>query len=149
MPKKTQHSTNWAVNAFTTWLEDRNKIENIEKCPTNILLTQEPTILNKWLKIFIIEVRKVNSDPYPPKTLYMMLSGILRYMRSVKPDCPNILSKENHFFTDLHNTVDGVFRKLRAQGVGANPKHTQPFNKEEENLLRGGEEHRNLKITVY
>ena len=73
--------------------------------------------------------------------------------------------------------MDGVFRKLRAQGVGANPKHAQPFNKEEENLLwrkgiigvstpeslfnaifyyngkvcclRGGEEHRNLKITQF
>ena len=51
-------------------------------------------------------------------------------MRVINPQCPNILSKQNHTFDGLHNTLDGVFRKLRSEGVGAVQKHAEPFTKE-------------------
>jgi len=67
----------------------------------------------------------------PSKTLYLMFSAILRHMRY--PNAPNILSKNNPAFNELHNTLDGIFKKktLRADGVGAAPKHAEPFSKEE------------------
>ncbi len=109
-------------------------LHSSEKCPTDIFDRQDSATLNYWLKIFAVEVRKVNGEQYPPKTLYLMFSA-LRYMRSINPEAPNILAKNNPAFSQLHNTLDGIFKKLRAQGVGATSKHAEPFTKDEENKL--------------
>ena len=174
VPPKTQASTKWAISCFNTWLENRNKIAGSEKCPLDLLKTQNDFDLNYWLKIFAIEARKISGEQYPPKTLYLIFSGILRYMRAINS---NILSKKYHTFDGLHNTLDRMFRKLRSEGVGAVQKHAEPFNKDEENslwksgvmgthtpqalfnaifyyngkgcCLRGGEEHRNLKLSQF
>ena len=92
VPPKTQASTKWAISCFNTWLENRNKIPGSEKCPLDLLETQNAFALNYWLKIFTIEARKISGEPYPPKTLYLIFSGILRYMCVINPQCPNILS---------------------------------------------------------
>jgi len=64
VPKKTQNTTKWVITTFNSWLENRNKFSS-EKCPTDILDQQNPVLSNYWLKIFAVEVRKVNGDPYP------------------------------------------------------------------------------------
>ncbi len=176
VPPKTQASTKWATTVFENWVTHHNTNE-VEKCPLDLLTVQEPTALNYWLKRFAVEARKTNGELYPPKTLYLLFSSLLRYMRSKKPECPNILSKDCHLFDGLHNTLDGLFRKLRSEGVGSSSKNAEPFTKEEENTLwkdgimgthspqsllnaiffyngkrcclRGGEEHRNLKLSQF
>ena len=136
----------------------------------------DSTQLNKWLAAYIAETRKVNGDPYPPSTLQSLLSGILRHMRSIDPThAPNIFDKGNPAFRDLHCTMDSLYRQLRAEGVGAEKHSVEPFTKGDENklwelgimgahsptsllravffynvkniCLRGGEEHRNLKLS--
>jgi len=177
VPPKTQASTKWAITVFNSWVTNHNQTDGVEKCPLDLLTVQDPIALNYWLKRFAIEARKMNGETYPPKTLYMLFSGLLRYMRSINPECPNILSKECHLFNGLHNTLDGLFRKLRAEGVGSSSKNAEPFTKDEENCLwkqgtvgihspnsllnaiffyngkgcclRGGEEHRNLKLSQF
>ncbi len=177
VPKKTQDATKWVLTTFNTWRESHNLHSSV-KCPTDIFDRQDSATLNYWLKIFAVEVRKVNGEQYPPKTLYLMFSAILRYMRSINPEAPNILAKNNPAFSQLHNTLDGIFKKLRAEGVGATSKNAEPFTKEEENklwksgvmmgtdspqallnsiffyngkgcCLRGGEEHRNLRVSQF
>ncbi len=176
VPKNTQVNTKWAVATFNTWREHHNKFSE-NKCPFDILEQNNSYILSHWLRIFAIEVRKVNGEQYPPKSLYYMFCAILRYMHSINPSAPNFLSKDDPIFTEFHNTLDGIFKKLRAEGVGASPKHAKPFSKEEENelwksgaigthsplallnaifyyngkgcCLRGGEEHRNLKLSQF
>ena len=97
-------------------------------------------------------------------------------MRSVSAtQAPNIFDKSNPVFKELHSTMDSVYRKLRSNGVGAEKQSAEPFTKEEENklweqgimgngspeallravffyngknfCLRGGEEHRNLRLS--
>lgn len=99
-------------------------------------------------------------------------------MRSSLGDkCPNFLDTKLPSFEPLHNAMDNVFRQLRADGVGAESKATEVFSKEEEDLLwssgtlstdspkglfnavfflngksfclRGGDEHRNLKLSQF
>ena len=107
-----------------------------EKCPENLLEEMEPSQLNKWLSIFIAETRKVNGEPYPPKSLHLLLSGLQRHMKSFnKERAPNIFAKNDPAFTRLHQTMDSLYRKLRASGVGAQKRSTETFTKEEENQL--------------
>ena len=157
-------------------MESRNKQPDTEKCPDSLLLQMDPVLLNKWLSIFVAETRKVNGDPYPPSTLQSLLSGLLRYMRSIDAyKAPNIFAKKDPRFEKLHHTMDSVYRSLRAQGVGTEKHSAEPFSKIEENLLwtsgvfgtddpislqraiffyngkvfclRGGSEHRSLMLT--
>ncbi len=175
-PKKTESSTEWSVRTFKHWVTEHNNNEKENKIPEDILEKMEHKTLKKWLAVFLVEVRKVSGQPYPPTTLNNILAGVLRYMRSINPEkCPNFFSKENIAFVNFRNTMDSVFRNLRKDGVGAKKKHAKPFSKIEENelwesgvlgtdnpvslqravfyyngknfCLRGGSEHRDLKIS--
>ena len=70
-------------SSFKSWLQHRNSQEDIEKCPEDLLEQMDSKQLNHWLSVFLVETRKVDGEPYPPTTLHGILSGILRYMRSV------------------------------------------------------------------
>lgn len=101
------------------------------------------------------------------------LCGLQRYMKSAKPEkAPSIFAIHR-----LHHTMDSLYRKLRASGTGAQRRSTETFTKEEENklwqcgvlgvhnptsllravffnngksfCLRGGEEHRNLRLLQF
>ena len=136
VPKKTSDQTKWALQNFHSWMENRNSRPEAEKCPEDLLLQMEPNLLKKWLSVFVAETRKVNGEPYPPLTLQSILSGLLRYMRGADAQkAPNIFAKKDPRFEKLHNTMDTIYRALRAQGVGAEKQSAEPFSKEEENLL--------------
>ena len=179
VPKNTESSTKWALDNFDSWKNERSRsASNSEKCPETLLEDMDPAQLNKWLSVFIAETRKVNGEQYPPASLQLLLSGLQRHMRSVNiKKAPNIFAKKDPNFSRLHQTMDSVYRKLRAKGVGAQRHHTETFSREEENrlwesgvlgvddptkllravffnngkvfCLRGGEEHRSLKLSQF
>ena len=47
----------------------------------------------------------------------------------------NIFAKGNPAFRDLHYTMDSLYRRLRAEGVGAEKHSAEPFTKEDKNKL--------------
>jgi len=136
-PLNTKRSTNWAVKNLQTWWEWHNSAveDKDELCP-EIVVTSKCTVelLNKWLPVYVMETRNKNGDPYPPKTLYSLLTGILRHMRTENPSYPNFLEKTPSF-VEFHRSLDNRFRKLREEGVGADSKQTATITVEEENLL--------------
>ena len=75
--------------------------------------------LCRVLSLFVVEARKQDGKPYPAKTLYHLLAGILRYMRDVDPKALNFLDQKDGDFKKLHGTMDTHFCSLRQQGVGA------------------------------
>ena len=110
------------------------------------------------------ETRKQHGSEYPPKTLYQLLAGLLRDMRSRKPNCCNFLDPDDHRFEELHSGIDNLFRELRSSGVGSDTKSAEVITKDEEAqpqalfravfflngrnfCLRGGDEHRRLKLS--
>ena len=136
--KNTAVSTKWAVSNFESWRESRNSragdVPDSELVPANCLQSSDSNLLNKWLSVFVVETRKQDGEPYSPKSLYLLLSGILRHMRSLNPACPNFLNTEDHQFSRFHHTLDNVLRKLRSDGVGV-PKQAEVFTKEDEESL--------------
>lgn len=150
----------------------------MEQCRADILdssLNSEE--LKVWLCHFVAEIRRSDGGRYPANTLYQLLSGLLRYMREIDPDCPNFLDKKTHEFKELHLLLDNMARHLWQEGVDAEVKHATLITPEEEQMLweqgvlgtdcpkslphavfylngvnlclRGGSERRNLKLSQF
>ena len=100
----TKYATDWAVRNFNTWRKSRN--ESITTCSVPLDLLENSNIhdLNHWLSFYIVETRNCRGEKYPPKTLYQLLSGLLRYARVNNFSCPNFLDTKDSNFKPLHNT---------------------------------------------
>ena len=137
VPKNTARSTDWAYRTFKEWLEHRNKLPNIDKIyPHDILEREyEADILCGCLQRFVSEARRSDGSSYPPRTLYQILCGLLRYSKSSQIDPPNFLDQKDARFRKLHNTCDVIFRSLHDEGIGADKKSAQAISKEHEDKL--------------
>ena len=178
IPKNTATSTKWAVANFESWRNRRNEtfVQDPDgQVPDGVLLGADRVALCKWLSLYVAEARKHDGSMFPPKSLYLLLTGLLRFMRSKNEHCPNFLDTSQLEFTAFHNAMDNVFRKLRSEGVSAENKATEAFSKGEIDqlwasgilcvdnpkgllravffmngisfCLRGGEEHRKLRLS--
>ena len=76
-----------------------------------------------WLCRFVTETQQKSGAKYPAATLYQLLCGINRFIRSVDVRAPNVIDQKNGDFRELHCTMDSVFRTLRVEGVGVQVKH--------------------------
>ena len=100
----------------------------------DLLTSDNPTLVSKWLSRFVAETRNAKGDPYTPSTLNQLLASLLRHMRTANPNTPNFMDKNTHF-QGLHGTLDNVFRKLHENGIGRKVKHAEIITKDEENQL--------------
>ena len=120
-------------------------------------------------------MRNNNGENYPPCSINSILSGILHHMRTENPNYPNFLSKQDPKFHSFKTALDNIYKKLTSDGVGAGSAHTESISPDEENqlwstgvlnvetpkgllraiffyngkcfCLRGGVEHRNLRLS--
>ena len=174
IPQNTEKTTRWAVNNFLLWKQNRNVISQEAAVPDDILDCTDPAVLSHWLSCFAAETRTTDGTQYPPNTIYSLLAGIQRHMKSKNADAPTFLNKEDNRFKDLHNTLDVIFRGLREKNIGTSTSHHQPFDKDEidhlwatgvlgtgnplsllnavffytgmQFCLRGGDEHQKLRL---
>ena len=104
--KNTFKATKWAHGNFTQWKLSRNRrfaCEPDKQVPEKLLeCTYDPGVVSKWLALYIAETQKENGDCYPPKTLYALLAGLLRYCQSKNPTCLNFLDTFDKRFQVLH-----------------------------------------------
>ena len=67
VPKMTQKDTLWCIRLWNEWTKERNsRIE--EQIPLDIT-TLSPTVQQRSLSRFVLEVRKKDGIPYPPDSL--------------------------------------------------------------------------------
>ena len=133
----TEKSTAWALRTFNDWRNERNKQSATgDICPLDLLEKPEAEKLNFWLSRFVVEARRKDGEPYPARTLYLLLAGLLRYGRSKSKLCPNFfMDKSDCRFSKLSGVCESVSRQLRKDGVGASIKHAAIITPEEEDLL--------------
>lgn len=116
-----------------------DKRSSDEKCPSNLLDSPPRNVdeLNHWLRLYVLETRRSDGKKYLVSTLYFLLSGILRHMRSIDLECPKFLDVSNHKFKELHAALDNLGCQLRSEGVGAEVKHASVISTEEVEALWG------------
>ena len=177
VPANTKRSTNWAVRTFETWRRQRNAQRPKSICPDDILLQDDTAALCHWLCVFCKEARREDGEPYTPRSITQLLSGIQRHIRETKQCGITVLDGKNPDFLPLHRLLDTLFRELHAQGVGASRRQSAVLSQEDEErlwasgvvgvekpesllnavflyngmflVLRGGEEHRKLKLSQF
>ena len=134
----THKSTMWAVRTIDAWRDERNANSEMgEKCPLDLFEKPDAEKLNRWLSRFVVEARRQDGEPYPTRSLYLLLSGLLRHGRSKSKTFPNFLDKKDPRFSELSGVCGSVAKQLCKDGVGASIKHA-PIITPEELLLNKG-----------
>ena len=88
----------------------------------------------EWLCKYITEIRKADGSEYTPCSLYLLLSGIQRYVHKIYLKMQFNLFAD-HEFTPLKNLCDSVFKKLYSKGIGASLKTTAVLSADDEKKL--------------
>ena len=135
VPPNTEKNTVWAVRVFSEWRAARNDDCASDPCPDCLLESREVDQLNRWLPRFINEVRKQDGEPYLPRTVHQLLSGLQRFMLNKNPSAPKFLDHSRSEFHSIHGTCDTVYRQLHSQGVGTEVRRTPIITPEEEEKL--------------
>ena len=81
VPKNTMADTDKCVQLIQSWEQARNVPFSSDEVPAEILLTDDYTLLTKWLCRFSTEARKIDGEPHPPKTLQHYLMEIQHDIR--------------------------------------------------------------------
>ena len=175
VPKNTRKATDWAVGVFNQWIEQHNAIAE-NKCPVDIL-KDEPENLAHWLCVFVSEIRKDDGDFYTPRSITHILGDLQRFLNECRPpeNHVRICDPSNPHFKQVHLVLDRLFRELHSKGISAVRWQSEIITATEECLLwekgemgthspssllnsvffynglnfvlRGGDEHRDLKIS--
>ena len=173
-PSNTVKNNEWALRTFESWRVARNAKYTSDQCPSNMFVTGSHKELCEWLCKFITEARKADGMEYTPRSLYLLLCALQRHIRDIRSNEDTNLFQQP-VFHPLKNVCDAVFKRLHNKGIGTDTKVTAVLSEDEENTLwkkgsisldnptgllnavffyngknfclRGGAEHRNLKIS--
>ena len=109
------------------------------KCPTNLL--EAPyllTELDMWLALFVLEVRRMDGDYYPPSTIQNLLAALFRvYKGNLGATVRSFMNKviREQYYPRLHNGLDRHLRMLRSLGIGIEKKSADVITPEMERKL--------------
>ena len=79
-------------------------------------------------------MRKTTGQEYTLRSLYLILSGLQRHMRKLRPLDTINLFKDIHYKL-LKKVCDSVFKQLHQKGVGIEIKETPVLLKDNEDEL--------------
>ena len=81
--KSTEATTKWVLANFNAWRQGSNEAfacDPNQQVPSDLLqITEDSERLCKWLTLYVAETRKQNGSRYPSKTIYSLLTGLLRH----------------------------------------------------------------------
>ena len=104
LPKNTEKNDRWAINTFKAWRCERNE-RCEELCGEYVLESCDAELLNKWLSLFVMEVR--SGSRYPPASIHLLLCGLQRYtcveQMTRLSTLPNGAKKDVFYFSPLQN----------------------------------------------
>ena len=128
-------NTRWAVKSFDDWAVAYNRPNLESPCPNNVLLCNSSSVLAVWLQKYVLSIRKKNGEKYPPKTIYLLLCRLQRYMSEQKPKAFDIFDCDDQEFKVLLSRYENYFRELRSEGLGSQSKLTETISKVDEQKL--------------
>ena len=79
------------------------------------------------------ETRKGNREEYTPRSLYLLLNGLQRYIR--KTEEFNTCIWKDPVFTPLKNVCNSLFKRSHNSGVGADIKSMPVLTPDDEDKL--------------
>ena len=138
---------------------------------------EDPAKLCEMLSCFCLEVKQQNSNHYTPKSVLQMLINLQKYAYERNIQAFHFMNQKDERFSRLHTVPDNLSRQLHKNGIGTSKVQARIVTfAEEEQLwasgaigtetpealqnavffycgiylcLRGGEEHRQLKLSQF
>ncbi|CAC5385968.1 unnamed protein product [Mytilus coruscus] len=131
----TKKNTKWSIGVFNEWRIARSKHgDNIAD-----IHMLEAAEMNHWLQRFVIEVRNKKGEEYPPKSLYSIICGLLRYCKDMNVNDKNFLEEKYLRFVTFRRVLDSRMKELLSKGFGTKVKRADPLSlQDEENLWQKG-----------
>ena len=128
----------WALRTFNEWAMARNnrRVEFSEDAHSKIYHSIEKMStedLSYWLSKFVMEVRKINGQCYPPKTLLSIVMGLQSYLCQERQIRLNFLVDKD--FESFRQVLDSEMKRLSATGLGTTSKQAEVITKEQEDSL--------------
>ena len=138
IPKNTQRRNMWALRTFNEWAMARNntRVESStdEKVKiTHSIETMSTNDLQYWMSKFVLEVRKIDGHPYPPKTLLALIMGLQSYVCFERQTQVNFLADRE--FVGFRQVLDAEMKRLSSTGIGTNKKQAEAISTEQIDLL--------------
>ncbi|KAK3750749.1 hypothetical protein QZH41_019670 [Actinostola sp. cb2023] len=128
IPKNTRNSTRWSVKLFEDWQRSREDITPRNFVSSSIVLDMSKIhdlstplhcmnaeTLNLWLCRFVEEVCNGKGERYPPRTLYVIVCGLKRYLSDKNGLDP--FSKHDERFMLFRKVIDGEMRDATKKGI--------------------------------
>ncbi|XP_062606633.1 uncharacterized protein LOC134268405 [Saccostrea cucullata] len=129
--RNTKKNTAWAFRVFESWRSHRNDSGEIVKA-LHKMTTEE---MNYYLGRFIVETRKQDGQPYPPRSLYLIACGLLRHLQDMKVYDKNFLCTKTLEFSEFRKILDARMKELLQMGYGTKVKQAQAILPEDEEVL--------------
>lgn len=86
-----------------------------------------------WLSKFVYEVKKKEKSEYPQNSLYLLCTGLQRYLRET--GAPELKIFESPDFKLFQDSLDAEMKRLTAKGLGCEIKQAEPITEDEEQLM--------------
>ena len=129
--KNTRKNTNWSIGTFNDWRGHR-MIQTGCVIPEFVKFTAMD--INQWLSKFVIETRRKDGKPYPPRTLYLLCVGLLRHLRENGVHL-NFLDDRDSRFYEFRRALSARMTELTFEGIGTTTRQAEPISEETEQQL--------------
>ena len=132
---ETVKNMRWVRKMYSEWRETHNAkyvVDELISCDLENLSTITIESLELVLRRFITEVRKMDGEDFPPKTLYQILLCI-QFHCETKGLTWRFLEDER--FTQLKFTLDNITKQFTSMGIGVSVKKADIITKIDEDIL--------------
>ena len=127
VPEQTRRQTNWCVSVYKSWCEVRGESSNLS--------SMSASAIEEQLCRFVMEARRQDGKPYPPRSVYAIITGLQRYLRNEGRREVAFLSESDPTYARLRLALDARMKELTSSGVGAVTKQAEPLSEEHERML--------------
>ena len=177
VPKNTSVALNWAFRIFSHWVDHSQGINGRNYKPEDLWLCRDAESFCEMMSLFCLEVKQKNGNPYTPKSILQILTNLQSYAHSQDSESFPFMNQKDARFKRIHDVVDNVSRQLHEDEVGVSKVQARSVTVAEEQqlwesgvigtstptsllnavfyycglhlCLRGGDEHRNLKLSQF
>lgn len=133
IPKATLEKVKWAVNIFSSWLYQW-KISLDEGLRVYKDMDQmERSDLNFCLKYFIADVRKINGEEYPPRTLKEIVAAVQHHFNYALRKPFSIF--KDVAFLETREILDAAMKRSAQNGTVKPKKRAAPISVDAEEKL--------------